>query len=157
QACFARCVGSSAHAPQAVKDDAGKRMDHRGEGRDRQNIAGDFNGALFCGAFYFFQTLWMGHRPDMPNVALDASCVSGEKCRELAIVIPCAGDSLLVDGAAGFIEEKRSRRDERLDAIHAHVALALLLGIVKGMCMEKGPHKLPADIFQAEFESCVLI
>ena len=42
-------------------------------------------------------------------------------------------------------------------AIQTHVALALLLGIVKGMGVQKRPHELPADVFKAEFEVSVLI
>ncbi len=42
-------------------------------------------------------------------------------------------------------------------AVQAHVALALLLGIVKGMRVEEGPDELAADVFEAEFEMSVLV
>ena len=42
-------------------------------------------------------------------------------------------------------------------AIKAHVALALLLGIIERMRVQEGPHTLSADIFEAEFKVRVLI
>ena len=42
-------------------------------------------------------------------------------------------------------------------AVQANVALALLLGIVKGMRVEERPDELAADVFEAEFEVGVLI
>ena len=42
-------------------------------------------------------------------------------------------------------------------AVHADVALALLLGIVKRMRVKEGPDELAADIFQAKFKMSVLV
>ncbi len=42
-------------------------------------------------------------------------------------------------------------------AVKVNVALALLLGIVKGMRVEKRPDELTADVFEAKFEVSVLI
>src|SRR6266852_5011639 len=48
-------------------------------------------------------------------------------------------------------------RDIGLSAIEADVALALLLGIVKGMRVQERPDELAADVFEAEFEMGVLV
>ena len=57
-----------------------------------------------------------------------------------------------------FVEKKREEvGDVGLRAIEADVALALLLGIVKGMSVEEGPDELAADVFEAEFEMGVLV
>ena len=48
-------------------------------------------------------------------------------------------------------------RDVGLRAVEAHVALALLLGIVEGMRVQERPDELAADIFEAEFEMRVLV
>jgi hypothetical protein len=63
---------------------------------------------------------------------------------------------LFVDFLACFAEIQIDGRNVGLDAIHTNVALALLLGIVEGMGVKKGPDELAADIFQAELESGVL-
>ena len=44
-----------------------------------------------------------------------------------------------------------------LRAVEPHVALALLLGVVEGMRVQKRPDELAADVFEAEFEMRVLI
>src|SRR3982074_2889632 len=41
--------------------------------------------------------------------------------------------------------------------VQAHVALALLLRVVKGMRVQERPDKLPADVFQAKFKMRVLV
>ena len=41
--------------------------------------------------------------------------------------------------------------------VEADIALALLLGIVKGMGVQESPDELAADVFQAEFEMRVLV
>src|SRR6202041_1649682 len=48
-------------------------------------------------------------------------------------------------------------RNKGLGMIEPHVTLALLLGIVKRMRVQKGPHELAADIFETKFEVGVLI
>jgi len=42
-------------------------------------------------------------------------------------------------------------------AVEPDVTLALLLGIIEGMRVEKGPDELAADVFKAEFEMSVLV
>ena len=42
-------------------------------------------------------------------------------------------------------------------AVQADVPLTLLLRIVKGMRVQEGPYKLPADVFQPKFEMRVLV
>ena len=44
---FGRSVGRRLHAPEAMQDDAGKRVHHGGESGDGQDVARDFDGALF--------------------------------------------------------------------------------------------------------------
>ena len=59
---------------------------------------------------------------------------------------------MFVDFLARFAEVEIDGRNVGLDAVQADVALALLLGIVEGMSVEKGPDELAADVFEAEFE-----
>ena len=49
------------------------------------------------------------------------------------------------------------RRNIRLRAVQPHIALALLLGIVERMRVQEGPDKLPAHVFEPEFEVRVLV
>ena len=44
-----------------------------------------------------------------------------------------------------------------MGAVQADIALALLLGIIERMGVEKGPDKLAADIFESKFEMSVLV
>jgi len=53
-------------------------------------------------------------------------------------------------------KKRDSGWDVGLRAVEADVALALLLRIVEGMRVEKGPDELAGDIFEAEFEMGVL-
>jgi hypothetical protein len=156
-ASFAGGVRGRAHAPEAVKDDAGDGVHHGGEGGDWQDIASDFDGALFGGAFDFLLALGMGHRTDVPDIEKNFAGLREEQRREFAIIRPGAGDGAFVDGAGFGVEEERDFGDISLGAVHADVTLRLLLGIVEGMGVEKGPDELAADVFQAEFEMGVLI
>src|SRR5260370_40651215 len=90
----------------------------------------------------------MGRRTDVPDVAEDFAGVGHEERGEFTVILPGAGDGVLVDGAAGGVEEKRFGRDVGLRAVEADVALALLLGIVEGMRVEKGPNELAGGIFE---------
>ena len=80
-----------------------------------------------------------------------------KKRREFAIVGPGASDGAFVDGAGFGVEEERDFGDVGVGAVHADVALGLLLGIVERMGVEKRPDELAADVFQAEFEMGVLV
>ena len=153
---FAWGIGSGAHTPEAVQDDAGKGVDHGREGGDGENIASDFDGALFGGALDFLDALRMGHGTDVPDVLENGAGFRNEERGEFAIVRPGAGDRLFIGGAAEFVKEERERRNVSLDAVHANVALALLLGIVERMSVKKGPDELAADVFEAEFKVGVL-
>src|SRR5216684_6196605 len=135
-----------------MEDDAGDGVHHGGEGGEGQNVAGNFDGAFFGGALDFLDALGMRHGADVPNVAEDFAGVGDEEGGKFAVILPGAGDGLFVDGAGGGVEEERSARDVGLRAVEAHVALALLLGIVEGMRVEKGPDELPVYICQAEHE-----
>ena len=154
---FAGGVAGGAHAPEAVEDDARDGVNHHGEGGYGENVASDFNGALFGGALDFLQALGVGHGADVPDVAENGAGVVDEEEREFAVGVPGAGDGLFVDGAMGVVEKEGRRRDVGLRAIQADVALALLLGIVEGVGVEEGPDELAADVFEAEFEMGVLV
>ena len=99
----------------------------------------------------------MGHRSDVPDVAKDGPCIVDQKQRKFAVGRPGAGDGLFVDGAVSVVEEKGRVWDVGLRAIQADVALALLLGIVERVSVEKRPDELAANIFKAEFEVGVLV
>src|SRR6266850_833029 len=144
---FAGRVRGGAHTPQAVEDDAREGLHHGGEGGDRKNVAGDFDSALFGGALDFLEPFGMGHRADVPDVVQNVTGVADQKRGKFAIAVPGAGDGAFVDFLALFIEEKRHGRHVSLGAVEADVALALLLGVVKGMRVEEGPDELAADVF----------
>src|SRR5258708_6913195 len=140
-----------------MEHDAGEGVHHGGKGGDGQNVAGDFDGALFGGALDFLEALGMGHGADVPNVVEDGTRVTEQESGEFAIVIPSPGDGAFVNLFALCVEEERGGRDVGLGTVEANVALALLFGIVKGMSVEKGPDELAADVFEAEFEMGVLV
>src|SRR5262249_23498713 len=142
---------------QAMKNDAGDRVHHGGEGGDRQNVPCDFDGAFFGGAFDLLNALGMRHRPDVPDVVKNCARVGDQQSGKLAIVGPPLRDGVLVYGARSRVEIQVHRRDVSLSAIEANVALALLLGIVEGMRVEKRPDELAADVFEAELKMRVLV
>ena len=65
---FAGRVGGGAHAPEAMEDDAGDGVNHRGESGDGENVTRDFDGAFFGGALDFLDVLGVGHWADVPDV-----------------------------------------------------------------------------------------
>ena len=154
---FAGGVARGAHAPEAMKDDAGDGVDHSGEGSDGENVTRDFDGTFFGGALDFLEALGVRHGADVPDVAEDGAGVVNEKEREFVVGLPGAGDGLFVDGAVSVVEEEGRVWDVGLRPIEAHVALALLLGIVERVRVEEGPDELAADIFEAEFEMGMLV
>src|SRR5262249_6063604 len=107
--------------------------------------------------FDFLQAAGMRNRPDVPDVVEDFAGVVDEQSGELSVVVPGPRNGLLIDGARLLVEIEVDRRNVRLDAVHPNVALALLLGIVEGMRVQKRPDELAADVFQAELEVRVLI
>ena len=68
----------------------------------------------------------------------------------MAEMLPVVGAAVLVAGMLAAVLYC-------LSAIEADVALALLLGIIEGMRVEKRPDELAADVFEAEFEMSVLV
>jgi len=52
---------------------------HGREGGDRENVAGDFDGALFCRALDFLNSLGMGKRADVPDVLEDPARVGQQR------------------------------------------------------------------------------
>jgi hypothetical protein len=99
----------------------------------------------------------MRHRADVPDVAENIARVWREQSREFAIESPCARQRIFIDIPGTLVEEERDRWNVGLGAIEADVALALLLGIVEGMRVEKRPDELAADIFETKFEMGVLV
>src|SRR5437868_3574892 len=99
----------------------------------------------------------MRHGAHVPDVVKDVAGVADQKRGQFAVVIPGAGDGAFVDSFGFFVEEKRDRWNVRLRAVEANVALALLLGIVKGMRVKERPDELAADVFEAKFEMRVLV
>jgi hypothetical protein len=131
-------------------------MDHRGMRRDRKNVACDFDGAFFRCSLDFLDMFWIGVGADAPDIGEDCAGVTDEERREFAVVAPCTRDGLFEDFLCGFVEVKVHGRNIGLDAIHADVTLALLLGIIKRVRVKKGPHELATDIFETEFEGGML-
>ena len=78
---FVGRVAGGAHAPQAMKHDAGNGVHHGCEGRHRQDVTGDFDGALFRRPFYFLRAFGMGHRTDVPDVTQNRACVGDQQRR----------------------------------------------------------------------------
>ncbi len=74
-------VGGCAHAPEAMKNDAGHGVHHGGEGGDRKNVARDFYGAFFGGALDFLEALGMRHWADMPDIEKNFARLREEKGR----------------------------------------------------------------------------
>src|SRR5271170_3719086 len=72
-------------------------------------------------------------------------------------MFPRARHGLVVNSALCRAKCATLRRNISLRAVQTDVPLALLLRIVEGMRVQEGPHKLPADIFQAKFEMRMLI
>src|SRR5208283_194865 len=140
-----------------MEHDARYGVHHGGESRQRQNISCDFDGALSCRLFDFLNTLGMRHRANVPNAIQNVARVGNQKRRQLAIIGPGARDGSFVNGPRCFVEEKRNRRDVGLGPVEAHVTLALLLGVVEGMSMKKGPDELAANVLDAKLEVRVLI
>ena len=140
-----------------MQNDARKRVHHRRERRNRKNVARYFNRALLRLLRDFLHALRMRHVAHVPDIAENSPRVWLEQRGKLAIVIPGARDGAFIDGPRIRTEARPPRRNVRLRAIESHVALALLLGVVERMRVEKRPHELPADIFEAEFEVSVLV
>ncbi len=116
-----------------MEHDAGNGVHHGCEGGERENVARDFDSALFGGALDFLYALGMRHGADVPDVAEDFASVGDKQRGEFAVMLPRAGDGVFVDRAGGGVEKERCRRDVSLRAVEPDLALALLLGIVKGM------------------------
>src|SRR5207248_904019 len=104
---FAGSIRGRAHAPEAMENDAGNGMHHGGEGGYGKNVASDFHGTLFSGAFDFLQAFGMGHRADVPDVEEDFAGLRKEQRGEFAVVGPSASDGTFVNGAGLRVEKKR--------------------------------------------------
>ena len=105
----------------------------------------------------FLNALDVRHRSDVPDVVQNFARVAGEQRREFAVILPGARNRAFVNFAAAFVKEKRFRRHIGVRAIQPHIALALLLRIVKRVRVQKRPDELPADIFEPELKMRVLV
>src|SRR5579863_2912452 len=100
----------------------------------------------------------MRHRADMPDVAENLAGAGLQDRGQLAIVLPGARNRIFIDRAFGRTEMGMTfGRHVSLRAVEAHVTLALLLGVVERMRVEKRPDELAADVFEAELEVRMLI
>ena len=90
-------------------------------------------------------------------MSLRIARASARAARQLAIVFPRARDRVFVNRALGRAEFRARGGNVRQRAIQPHVALALLLGIVERMRVQKRPDELPAHVFEAKFEMRVLV
>jgi hypothetical protein len=91
----------------------------------------------------------------VPDVAENFASVVLQERSEFAIRGPGAGDGALE--YFGGAREIAERRDVSQGAVEAHVSLALLLGIIKRMRVQKRPDELAADVFEAKLKMRVLI
>src|SRR5690348_13841071 len=133
-------------------------MHHSGKCRHGKNIARYLDGSLFRLPLYFLDALWMGAGLDVPYIAQNLARSRLQDSRQFAVIIPGFGDRRFVYGALTRTKmRRRIRRNISLRTIQAHIALALLLGIVKGMGVEKRPDELATDVFKPELEMRVLI
>ena len=140
-----------------MKNDAGDGVNHRCECGDGKDVTSDFDGTLFGGAFDFLQAFGVRHRADVPYVEKNFTGLRKKERRQLAIEGPSASDGPFINGAGFGVEKEGDRRNVGLRAIHADVALALLLGIVERMSVKEGPDELTTDVFEAEFEVRMLV
>ena len=145
------------HPPQPVEHDSGNCVHHCGERGDRQDVTRHFDRALFRLPLDLLDAPCVRHRANVPYVAQDRARRRLHHPRQLAIVFPPSRDCFLVDGALLNAELRARRGNVGLRAVQPHVALALLLGIVKRVRVEKRPDELPAHIFESEFEMRVLV
>ena len=93
-ASFARGVASRAHAPEAMKNDAGDGVHHRRESGDRKDIAGDFYGPFFGGALDFLDVLGDGASGRRAKCREDRARVSDQQSGKLAVILPGASDGM---------------------------------------------------------------
>ncbi len=155
---FGGRVARGLHAPQSMENDAGNRMHHCGEGRNGQHVTSYFNGALFGLAFDFLNSLRVGHGANVPDVRQNLAGSRLEQPSEIAIMIPGASNGLFINRALRRSKARSLRRRHiGLSAVEANVALALLLGVIERMRMQKGPDKLPADVLEPKFKVGVLV
>jgi hypothetical protein len=93
----------------------------------------------------------------VPDIAKDFLRRGLEQIRKFAIVLPSPADRLFINRTFGRAKVRTCGRDIGLRVIQAHVALALLLRIIKRMRVQERPDELTADIFEPEFKVRVLI
>src|SRR5579863_634225 len=99
----------------------------------------------------------MRHRAHVPDIRKNLARAWLKHLRQLAVMRPCARDGSFVDCALRRSEMCARWRNIRLRAVEPHIPLALLLGIVERMRVQKRPHELPAHVFESELEMRVLV
>ena len=140
-----------------MQHNAGKRVHHRGRRRDGQHVARDFDGAFLRLPVHFLHALGMRHRADVPDVGENFPSVALQQRGQLAVIAPGAGNRAFVNRALGGAESRRLGRQVGERVIQAHVALALLLGVIERVRVQERPDELPAHVFEPEFKVRVLI
>ena len=110
-------------------------MHHGGEGSDGQNVTRDFDGAFLGLAINFLHALGVRHRAHVPDIGKNFTRCRFEQLRQLAVVIPGAGDRAFVNFALSCAEFRILRGGDwwnvGLRAVEPDVTLALLLGIIE--------------------------
>src|SRR5207302_2606590 len=99
----------------------------------------------------------MRHHADIPNLGEDASRVIFQQGCQLTIGAPGASDGAREDFSFRCAESAAQRRNIGMRSVQPNVALALLLRVIKRVCMQKGPDELAADVLQAKLKMSVLI
>ncbi len=148
-----RRVAGVHHPMQPVQDDARHGVHHRGEGRNRDHVAGRLDRALLGVLLDLLQALGIRVGADVAQLFQNAERIVLEDRGQLSVAIPGAHDGVLVDvaGVAG------DRRHKRARLFQLHVALTGLLGVVERIRVQERPDELPGDVLEPELEIRVLI
>ena len=148
-----RRVGRVGHPHQAIEREARDRVHHRGAGGERDHIARRLDRLLLRLALDRLQPIGAGPRRDVAQLAQDANGVVLEQGRQPRVALPRVDDGALVDVARLAVD----RRDDGARLAQLDVALALLLGVVERVAVERAPDELPRHVLEAELEVRVLV
>ena len=141
------------HAPQPVQHQTRDRVDHRRVAGDRDHVARRLDRLLL--------RLARDAAPEGDRLARRQPPQLGEPLLrhrrqprgELAVGAPARLDRGLVERA---LARGEARRHVRRHLVEAHVALALLLGVVEREAVQEGPDQLARDPGERELEGRVL-
>ena len=130
------------------------RVHHRGEGRDRDDVARRLDRLLLGLALDLLAPLVGGARRQVAQLATgSAACRCFSSAVSAAVALPGRLDRALVDRAR---LGRQALRHERPHLVEPHEALRGLLGVVEGVRVQERPHELPAHVLEAELEVRVL-